>query len=158
MRIVLAGALALALAGCAGGDAPQQQAAAQKVGVPDPQAATYAPQLGVQLAAFYKTPNGVYYQDTKTGTGMAAAPGAQVSTKYEGWLPDGTRFDGGQIDFRLAQGDVIRGWDEGIQGMRVGGVRKLVIPAALGYGAEGMPPDIPPNATLVFQVELTDVK
>jgi FKBP-type peptidyl-prolyl cis-trans isomerase FkpA len=162
MKIVLAAALALALAGalagCTGSDAPPPQAAAPKVGVPDPQAATYAPQLGVQLAAFYKTPNGVYYQDTKTGTGMAAAPGARVFTKYEGWLPDGTRFDGGAIDFRLAQGDVIRGWDEGIQGMRVGGVRKLVIPAELAYGSDGSPPDIPPNATLVFQVELTDVK
>ena len=161
MKHVIAGALALALTAACGGDAKSDGGAApaaQTAGVPDPTAATYAPQLGIQLAAFYKTPNGVYYQDVKVGTGMAAAPGAQVFTKYEGWLPNGTRFDGGQIDFRLAQRQVIDGWDEGIQGMKVGGVRKLVIPANLGYGATGAPPDIPPNSTLVFQVELTDVK
>jgi FKBP-type peptidyl-prolyl cis-trans isomerase len=156
MKTVRAAALALALAACTAADVQSDAPAAK--GVPDPQAATYAPQLGVQLAAFYKTPSGIYYQDTKTGTGTVAAPGAQVFTRYTGWLPDGKQFDSGSIDFRLGQGMVIRGWDEGIQGMRVGGVRKLVIPAELAYGAAGAPPDIPPDATLVFQVELTDVK
>ncbi len=151
-----AGALLLALAAaCTTDEKPEMPRAP---GNPDPAANTYAPALGIQLPAFYKTPNGVYYQDTKVGTGLVAAPGAQVTAKYTGWLPDGTKFDGGTFPFRIGGGMVIAGWDEGIQGMKVGGVRKLVIPAALGYGAAGAPPDIPPNSTLVFEVELVDVK
>lgn len=159
VRAVLGLALILA-AGCTSDVKPD---APRAPGNPDPLTNTYAPALGVQLPAFFKTPNGVYYQDTKVGTGMVAAPGAQATVHYTGWLPDGTKFDssrdGGQtFGFRVGGGMVIAGWDEGVQGMKVGGVRKLVIPAALGYGEAGAPPDIPPNSTLVFEVELVDVK
>ena len=151
----LAATLALTLAACTADVKPD---APPPAGNPDPAANTYAPALGIQLPAFYKTPNGVYYQDTKVGTGLVAAPGAQVTAKYTGWLPNGTKFDGGTFPFRIGAREVIAGWDEGVQGMKVGGVRKLVIPAALGYGEAGAPPDIPPNSTLVFEVELMDVK
>jgi peptidylprolyl isomerase len=154
--IRLAGVLMLAAAAACTSDVKPD--APRAVGNPDPLANTYAPDLKIQLPAFYKTPNGVYYQDTKVGTGMVAAPGAQVTAKYTGWLPDGTQFDSGTFPFRIGGGMVIAGWDEGVQGMRVGGVRKLVIPAAMGYGEAGSPPAIPPNATLVFEVELVDVK
>ena len=152
----IAGALLVALSTACTSDVKTD--APPPAGIPDPAANTYAPALGIQLPAFYKTPNGVYYQDTKVGTGLVAAPGAQVTAKYTGWLPNGTKFDGGTIPFRIGAREVIAGWDEGVQGMKVGGVRKLVIPAALGYGEAGAPPDIPPNSTLVFQVELVDVK
>ncbi|GLC25854.1 FKBP-type peptidyl-prolyl cis-trans isomerase [Roseisolibacter agri] len=156
-----AGALLLALSTACTADVKPETPRAP--GNPDPAANTYAPALGIQLPAFYKTPNGVYYQDTKVGTGMVAAPGAEVRVHYTGWLPDGSKFDssrdGGEpFAFRINGGMVIAGWDEGVQGMKVGGVRKLVIPAALGYGATGAPPDIPPNSTLVFEVELVEVK
>ncbi len=139
-----------------------EQGGPPKVGVPDPTQATYAPALGVQLAAFYKTPGGVYYLDTQVGTGTVAITGRRVSAHYTGWLPDGTKFDssrdrGEPYTFTLGAGDVIRGWDEGINGMKVGGRRKLVIPAALAYGSNPPGGDIPPDATLVFEVELVAV-
>ncbi len=90
------------------------------------------------------------------------ALGCRVAVHYTGWLPDGTKFDssrdrGEPYTFTLGAGDVIRGWDEGVNGMRVGGRRKLVIPAALAYGSEPPGGDIPPDATLVFEVELVAV-
>lgn len=107
--------------------------------------------------------------DTKVGNGAEAKPGMKVTVQYTGWLYDdsakdkhGTRFDssydsGMPFSFTLGAGDVIKGWDEGVAGMRVGGKRTLLIPAALGYGARGAGGDIPPNASLVFDVELLDV-
>ena len=82
---------------------------------------------------------------------------------YVGTLTDGTKFDssrdrGQGFDFKLGAGQVIKGWDQGVAGMKVGGVRKLTIPPELGYGARGYPPVIPPNSTLVFEVELLDVR
>ncbi|AHG88050.1 peptidylprolyl isomerase FKBP-type [Gemmatirosa kalamazoonensis] len=126
-------------------------------GNPDPTQNTYAPQLGVALPAFYKTQRGTYYQDVAVGTGIASIPGRKVKVRYTGWLPNGTKFDAGEIDFTPGAGEVIVGWDDGIVGMKVGGKRKLVIPASLGYGAQGAPPDIPPNSVLVFDVELLSV-
>jgi FKBP-type peptidyl-prolyl cis-trans isomerase FkpA len=109
------------------------------------------------------TPSGLKYEDTKVGTGAEAKAGQNVAVHYTGWLTNGTKFDsskdrGQPFTFRLGGGQVIKGWDEGVQGMKIGGVRKLTIPADLGYGARGAGGVIPPNATLVFEVELLDVK
>ena len=108
-----------------------------------------------------KTKSGLQYEDTRVGTGKEAKDGTSVSVHYTGYLTDGTKFDS-SVDrgtpFELSlPGQVIAGWNEGIPGMKVGGKRKLVIPAALGYGESGQGP-IPPGATLVFEVELLDVK
>jgi FKBP-type peptidyl-prolyl cis-trans isomerase FkpA len=109
------------------------------------------------------TPSGLKYQDVKEGAGDVATAGKNVSVHYTGWLINGTKFDsskdrGQPFEFPLGGGRVIRGWDEGVQGMKVGGVRKLTIPPELGYGARGAGGVIPPNATLVYEVELLNVK
>jgi FKBP-type peptidyl-prolyl cis-trans isomerase len=125
---------------------------------PDPTQNTYAPALGVALPAFYKTQRGTYYQDVSVGTGTVAIPGRKAKVRYTGWLPDGKQFDSGDYEFTPGAGEVIEGWDDGVVGMKVGGKRKLVIPASLGYGERGAPPDIPPNSVLVFEVELLGVQ
>ena len=108
------------------------------------------------------TSSGLIYDDVTMGSGDVAALGQTVSVHYTGWLPDGTKFDSSKdrnepFEFPLGAGYVIRGWDEGVQGMRVGGVRKLTIPPELGYGPRGAGGVIPPNATLVFEVELIEI-
>jgi FKBP-type peptidyl-prolyl cis-trans isomerase FkpA len=109
-------------------------------------------------------------QDPVAGTGAEARPGMMVSVHYTGWLFDpsaadkrGKKFDsskdrGQPFEFQLGQRDVIAGWDEGVKGMKVGGTRILTIPSAMGYGARGAGGDIPPNAALLFEVELLGVK
>jgi FKBP-type peptidyl-prolyl cis-trans isomerase FkpA len=101
--------------------------------------------------------------ELKPGTGAEATAGKTVTVHYVGTLTNGSKFDssrdrGQGFTFRLGAGQVIQGWDQGVAGMKVGGVRKLTIPPELGYGARGFPPVIPPNSTLVFEVELLDVK
>ncbi len=115
------------------------------------------------------TPSGLQFEDTVPGTGAEATAGNQVRVHYTGWLYDptaknsrGKKFDsskdrGDPFSFGLGGGQVIRGWDEGVQGMKVGGTRVLTIPADLGYGARGAGGAIPPNATLVFEVDLLSV-
>jgi FKBP-type peptidyl-prolyl cis-trans isomerase FkpA len=127
-----------------------------------PSTPSFAPALGVDLATMTKTPSGLAYKDSKVGTGPVATAGQTAKVQYTGWLPDGTKFDSSRdrnepFDFPLGGGRVIKGWDEGVAGMKVGGRRLLVIPPALGYGANGAGP-IPPNSTLVFDVELLGVK
>jgi len=109
------------------------------------------------------TPTGLQYEDTVTGSGALAQVGQNVSVHYSGWLYEhgvaGRAFDssknrGEPFRFELGAGMVIAGWDEGVQGMRVGGTRRLVIPPQLGYGARGAGGVIPPHATLLFEVEL----
>jgi FKBP-type peptidyl-prolyl cis-trans isomerase len=108
-------------------------------------------------------PDGLKFTDDQVGTGTEAQKGKTVSVHYTGWLLDGTKFDSSRdrnqpFSFPLGQGQVIKGWDEGVAGMKVGGKRTLVIPPDLGYGARGAGGVIPPNATLKFEVELLDVK
>jgi len=96
------------------------------------------------------------------GTGMVAAKGHRVSVHYTGWLTDGSKFDssvdrGQPFQFELGRGQVIKGWDQGVSGMKVGGKVKLTIPPELAYGDRGFPGAIPPNSTLVFEVELLGV-
>lgn len=112
------------------------------------------------------TASGLQYEDTVEGTGAIATQGNFVSVHYTGWLYTdgvaGTKFDsskdrGQPFKFPLGGGQVIRGWDEGVAGMKIGGTRRLVIPAELGYGARGAGGAIPPNATLLFEVDLLGV-
>jgi FKBP-type peptidyl-prolyl cis-trans isomerase len=108
------------------------------------------------------TDSGLQYQDIVMGTGAEAQPGTKVTVHYTGWLTDGTQFDSSvdrnkPFEFPLGAGRVIRGWDEGVSRMKVGGQRRLIIPADLAYGKDGSPPVIPGNATLIFDVELLEV-
>ena len=116
--------------------------------------------------AFTTTDSGLQYEDTSVGTGAEATKGQQVTVHYTGWLYNdgvqGAKFDSSRdrsdaFAFGLGAGMVIKGWDEGVAGMKVGGARTLIIPAALGYGARGAGGVIPPNATLKFDVELLKV-
>lgn len=108
------------------------------------------------------TASGLVIDDITVGAGAEAAAGQYVTVHYTGWLTDGEKFDSSKdrdepFEFALGARHVIAGWDEGVQGMKVGGVRKLTIPPSLGYGARGAGGVIPPNATLVFEVELLAV-
>lgn len=126
--------------------------------------AAASPAVAAEMKAL---PSGLKYQDTAVGKGAEATSGQTVEVHYTGWLDKagkkGAKFDssvdrGDPFSFRLGAGDVIKGWDDGVAGMKVGGKRTLVIPAELGYGAAGASGVIPPNATLIFDVELLGVK
>ncbi len=149
---VTAAALALfALAGVASAQDPKPAAAAGET-----KAAAAAGETAVTTAS------GLKYEDLKVGDGTEAKTGDRVQVHYTGWLENGTKFDssvdrGQPFAFPLGAGRVIRGWDEGVAGMKVGGKRKLTIPPALGYGERGAGGIIPPNATLIFEVELLQV-
>ena len=110
-----------------------------------------------------KTSSGLQYVDLVTGDGREAHVGETAFVHYTGWLEDGTKFDssvdrGEPFSFRLGAGRVIKGWDEGVVGMNIGTKRKLIIPPHLGYGSRGAGRIIPPNATLIFEVELLDLR
>jgi FKBP-type peptidyl-prolyl cis-trans isomerase len=124
---------------------------------------TFAPELGVDLATMTRTSTGLYYKDLTVGTGAVVQSGQTVSAYYKGWFPSGRLFQQLQppsaplAPFILGTGGVIKGWDQGIPGMRVGGRRLLVIPPSLAYGSEGRG-DIPPNAVLVFEVQIANAQ
>ncbi|MBX9668651.1 MAG: FKBP-type peptidyl-prolyl cis-trans isomerase [Candidatus Obscuribacterales bacterium] len=109
------------------------------------------------------TPSGLQYEDLAVGAGASPQTGQTVVVHYTGWLTDGTKFDssvdrGRPFEFSIGRGQVIKGWDEGVATMKIGGKRKLTIPAELGYGSRGAGGLIPPGATLVFEVELLGLK
>jgi FKBP-type peptidyl-prolyl cis-trans isomerase len=140
MRVLIALMCVVLLAGCSSG----------------------APSTATQGGKSVTTPDGLQYTDDQLGTGAVAEAGKSVSVHYTGWLMNGTKFDssrdrGQPFTFPLGAGRVIKGWDEGVAGMRVGGKRTLIIPPDLAYGSRATGP-IPPNSTLKFEVELLDVK
>ena len=147
-------ALLLPLAACDSSSGPEP---------PEIEETAFADSLGVDLAAMTETPSGLYVRDLEVGSGEAIEAGEQASVHYTGWLPDGTRFDARgpekpPITFPLRPGGVIRGWVEGLPGMRVGGTRQLVIPPSLAYGGiEQGAGKIPPYSILVFEVTLVEI-
>jgi FKBP-type peptidyl-prolyl cis-trans isomerase len=148
----------LALTSCATSPPPQPASTAPsaKTASPPAEPSSSAPQE-------ITTPSGLMIQDLAVGNGPIAEEGMTVIVNYTGWLTDGTKFDSSHdpgkqpLRFVVGAGNVIRGWDEGVQGMRVGGRRKLTIPPDLAYGERGYPGAIPPNSTLVFEIEFLGV-
>ncbi len=123
---------------------------------------SFASALAVNLQASTRTQNGMYYRDITVGTGAVVANGQTLEVKYTGWLSSGFQFDSnrnttGTFPFVLGTGNVIQGWHEGLQGIRVGGSRQLIIPASLAYGPGGTGP-IPGNAVIVFTVDVVAVR
>jgi FKBP-type peptidyl-prolyl cis-trans isomerase len=112
--------------------------------------------LGVDLSVMTQTASGLYYLDMTVGTGTAAAPGSSARVQYSGWLASGVQFDSGSFTFRLSSGQAIAGFDEGVQGMQVGGRRRIVVPPELGYGDRRVG-SIPPNSYLLFDMQLLSV-
>jgi FKBP-type peptidyl-prolyl cis-trans isomerase len=130
---------------------------------PDLAALTYAPELSVDPAAMEELPSGLFVRELAPGSGPGANRGHDVLLHYVGSFPDGTVFDSSlerdePVRFRLGDGMVIRGWEEGIRGMQPGGSRQLVVPPHLGYGRQGVPGHIPPDQVLVFELRLLEVR
>ncbi|HVH12056.1 MAG TPA: FKBP-type peptidyl-prolyl cis-trans isomerase [Longimicrobium sp.] len=154
MRRLFCGMMVVMLAGCAAAESEAPAAA------PDP--SSFAPALNVDLAAMQRLEDGLYIRDVREGGGRTVSRGDDVAVRYAGWLPDGTLVDSNVApaaprEFRLGERQVIRGWEQGVMGMRVGGQRQIIIPPALGYGGRQVG-NIPPNATLVFLVELVSAR
>jgi len=155
MKRLLAGAMILVAAVAVAQTAPAKPKV--KVVPPNTNAPTRVTGDGV------KTDSGLQYWEIRVGNGEVAKEGSHVRVHYSGWLTTGKKFDssvdaGRPFDFTIGNGEVIKGWEEGVAGMKVGGKRQLRIPPELGYGADGSPPDIPANATLIFDIQLLGVQ
>lgn len=146
----------------AGGEGEQTAAEATRDGGAE-MATDFADALDVRLGEMNETESGLRWRTLEEGQGAKADSGDTAVVHYTGWLPDGTKFDssrdrGEPFQFAVGQGQVIQGWDQGVAGMTTGETRQLVIPPSLGYGQRGAGNVIPPGATLVFEVELLEVK
>lgn len=155
MRRLFCGMMMVVLAGCAAAAAEEGPAVA-------PESMTFAPALNVDFAAMQRLEGGLYIRDVREGAGRTVGRGDDVAVRYAGWLPDGTMVDANVApaaprEFRLGDRQVIRGWDQGIVGMRVGGQRQLIVPPSLGYGRQPVGA-IPASATLVFLVEVVSAR
>jgi FKBP-type peptidyl-prolyl cis-trans isomerase len=155
MKRLLAGAMILVAAVAVAQTAPAKPKV--KVVPPNTNAPTRVTGDGV------KTDSGLQYWEIRVGNGEVAKEGSHVRVHYSGWLTTGKKFDssvdrGQPFDFTIGNGEVIKGWEEGVAGMKVGGKRQLRIPPELGYGADGSPPDISANATLIFDIQLLGVQ
>jgi FKBP-type peptidyl-prolyl cis-trans isomerase FkpA len=162
-RLISAGGLGLVVACASGGSTPASSGAStapasiSPVSDGDIERTQFSPSLGVDITKMMRRNSGLYVQDLQTGTGAVAAQTRTAVVRYTGYLPNGKEFDSGEITISIGAGKVIRAWDEGVLGMRVGGKRRLVSPPHLAYGSRGAPPTIPANAVLVFDMELTQV-
>lgn len=161
-RAALLGAVALGFGALAGGGCAGGPAYGPANPAPwDPESVALAADLGVDLAAMVLRSSGLYVEELQAGEGAPARRGDPVTLHYVGYLSDGTVVDrtedGDPVRFRLGRDPVIRGWTEGVEGMKVGGVRRLVIRPSLAYGGRGQG-KVPPNATLVFDVRLLAVR
>jgi FKBP-type peptidyl-prolyl cis-trans isomerase len=154
--VILLLVLMVAFLGCKKADKSEE--------APAEQAMTEAPAMPeTDPGSMVITESGLNYKDLVVGDGAVAEAGKVAVVHYTGWLMDDTKFDssvdrGAPFEFPLGEGRVIKGWDEGVAGMKVGGKRLLIIPPDLGYGERGAPPHIPPNSVLKFEVELLEVK
>jgi FKBP-type peptidyl-prolyl cis-trans isomerase len=148
----------LLIALACGGASTQVSTAPQPVAIAgDVERTTFASSLGVNLGAMTKRASGLYVQDLEMGTGAVAIRGKSAVVRYSGWLANGKRFDEGEVTVTLGTNKVIRAWEDGLLGMRVGGRRRLVTPPNLAYGPRGAGDDIPPNAVLVFEMQVMSI-
>lgn len=165
LGLMCAAVATVAAVACGGGSASQPASTAASPAPPqsaapvagDVATTTFSPRLEIDLSKMYRRPSGLYVQDMTQGNGAVALSGRTAVVKYAGYFPDGRSFDSGEITITLGQNKVIRAWEDGVLGMRVGGTRRLVTPPHLAYGARGNPPTIPPNAVLVFDMQLSAV-
>jgi FKBP-type peptidyl-prolyl cis-trans isomerase len=150
LRVALVAGVVILAGACASAAGPP----------PDPALLTYAPETGVDLSRMEQTSSGLYIEEIQEGVGKTAVRGDRVRIHFISWLPDGTLVDstlaGDAYQFELGSDEVIRGWNQGVVGMRVGGRRRLLIRPGLAYGARGRSPRVPPNAVLIFEIQLLD--
>ncbi len=117
---------------------------------------TFAASLGIDLSAMEKTSTGVYIQDLTVGVGEGLVWGDRPTVRFSGWLHDGTNFDSGELNFLMGNNQVVPGFEQGIFGMRFGGIRRMIIPSILAYG-DGAVGSVPPGSVLIFEVEVTAI-